>query len=96
MEWTDLRNIALAHYVYHALKLGHDSILGSSHAYHRWGAVLDLAAEAAAIAKVYLFDCSGGVGLFAVAPTNMYTQEEKSSSQTVIDESTIPLHFVGE
>lgn len=59
MEWLDLRLLALAHHIYHSLKLGHEQLLGSISTYAGWGEVLDAAFEWVAIAKVELFAQAG-------------------------------------
>ena len=55
MEWIDLRLIALAHHIYHILKLGRENMLGTCTTYLRWACVLDAAEVAAKIGMVELF-----------------------------------------
>lgn len=53
--WLDLRLLALAHHIYHSLKLGYEQLLGTCTTYSRWDKVIRAALEAGAIAKVDLF-----------------------------------------
>ena len=55
MEWIDLRLTALAHHIYHTLKLGNENMLGTCTTFARWARVLDAAEMAAKIGKVELF-----------------------------------------
>ena len=55
MEWIDLRLIALAHHVYHTLKLGRENMLGTCTSVSRWSRVLDAAEVAAKIGYTELF-----------------------------------------
>ena len=53
MEWIDLPLIALAHHIYHSLKLG--NMLGTRTTYSRWSRVIHAAEVDAKIAKIELF-----------------------------------------
>ena len=59
MEWIDLRLLALAHHIYHTLKLGNENMLGTCTSYSRWARVLDFAVVAAKIGHTELFLVNG-------------------------------------
>ena len=70
MKWHDLGHISIAHHIYHALKLGHEHLLGSIHTYTGWQRVMDHAFEAGRIAYTELLVCTGKI--YTVAPPQSF------------------------